>query len=100
MGFHFKPKGGGGGEEKAVGGGGGGGGGAFRASEISPLTEVAAAAAATLRLAGNGLAFFPSFFPSSNNFFRFPSYLEIISLALLFIEFFVYIFGSSKMVHG
>ena len=72
---------------------GGGGGG------ISPLTEVAAAAA-TLRLAGNGLAFFPSFFPSSNNFFRFPSDLEIISLALLFIEFFVYIFGSSKMVHG
>ena len=67
---------------------------AFRAPEISPLTEVAAAAAtamvtATLRLAGNGLAFFPSFFPSSNSFFRFPSDLEIVSLALLFIEFFV-----------
>ena len=66
---------------------------AFRAPEISPLTEVAAAATttvtATLRLTGNGLAFFPLFFPSSNSFFRFPSDLEIVSLALLFIEFFV-----------
>ena len=53
---------------------------AFRAPEISPLTEVAAAATATLRLAGNGLAFLPSFFPSSNSFFRFPSDMEIVSL--------------------
>ena len=62
---------------------------AFRASKISPLTKVAAAATATLQLAGNGLAFFLSFSPSSNCFFRFPSDLEIVSLALLFIEFFV-----------
>ena len=92
MGFHFKPKGGGGGEEKAVGGGGGGERpAAFHAPEISPLTEVASAATttATLRPAGYGWAFFPSFFPSSNSFFLFPSDLEIVSLALLFIEFFV-----------
>ena len=86
MGFHFKPKGGGGGEEKAVGGGERRSA-TFCASEISPLTEVAAAATAmvtaTLRLASNGLAFFPSFFPSSNSFFRFPSDLEIVSLAFV-----------------
>ena len=70
--FHFKPKTSGGGERE------GRRPAAFRAPEISPLTEVAAAA--TLRLAGNGLAFFPSFFSSSNSFFRFPSDLEIISL--------------------
>ena len=71
-----------------MGGGGGGREGwrpaAFRAPDISPLTEVAAAATktatATLRLEGNGLAFFLLFFPSSNSFFRFPSDLEIVSL--------------------
>ena len=36
---------------------------AFRAPEISLFTEVAAAAAATLRLAGNGLAFRTNSFP-------------------------------------
>ena len=59
-------------------GGGGGGGGegrrsaAFRAPEISPFTEVAVEA--TLRLAGNGLAFRMNSFPSSASFLRFPSY--------------------------
>ena len=83
------------GNSSCEGGGGGGREGrrpvAYRAPEISPLTEVAAVATVTttLRLVGNGLAFFPSFFPSSNSFFRFPSDLEIVSLALLFKEFFV-----------
>ena len=46
------------------------------ATEISQFTEVAAAAtvAATVRLAGNGLAFRTIYFPSSASFFRFPSY--------------------------
>ena len=58
------------------------------ATEISPLTEVAAAgtvavtgtsaetrtATATLRLAGNGLAFRTIYFPYSASFFLFPSY--------------------------
>ena len=57
---------------------GGGGGGregrrsaAFRAPEISPFTEVAAAATvtATLRLAGNRLAFYTSSFPFFEQFF-------------------------------
>ena len=40
------------------------------------------------------------FFPSSNSFLRFGSDLEIVSICLLFIEFFVSILGSSKMVQG
>ena len=44
------------------------------ATEISQFTEVAAAATATLRLAGNGLTFRTIYFPSSASFFRFPSY--------------------------
>ena len=40
------------------------------------------------------------FFPSSNSFLPHTSDLEIISICLLFIEFFVSILGSSKMVHG
>ena len=44
---------------------------------------------------------FPPFcFPTSNSFLRFRSDLEIVSICLLFIEFFVSILGSSKMVHG
>ena len=51
---------------------------AFRAPEISPFTEVAAATTATatttLRLVGNELAFRTNSFPSLALFFRFPSY--------------------------
>ena len=46
------------------------------------------------------IGFPPEFFPSSNSFLRFPSDLEIVSNCLLFIEFFVSILGSLKMVHG
>ena len=46
------------------------------------------------------VGFPPFFFPSSNSFLRFGSDLEIVSICLLFIEFFVSIIGSSKMVHG
>ena len=46
---------------------------AFRAPEISPFTEVAAATT-TLRLVGNELAFRTNSFPSLALFFRFPSY--------------------------
>ena len=42
----------------------------------------------------------PEFFPSSNRLLRFPSDLEIVSIFLLFIEFYVLVVGSSKMVHG
>ena len=65
---------------------------AFRAPNISPFTEVAATA--TLRLAGNGLAFCMNSFPSSASFFRFPSY-EMLGFFLLFISIFVSV-GSSK----
>ena len=93
------------------------------ASEISLLPEVAAAAGDELfgptSERGNGrrwttnddgdgdaatcckwVGFPPEFFPSSNRLLRFPSDLEIVSIFLLFIEFFVSIVGSSKMVHG
>ena len=40
------------------------------------------------------------FFPSSNRLLRFPPYLEIVSVFLLFIEIFVSVVGSSKIVHG
>ena len=46
------------------------------------------------------VGFPPEFFPSSNRLLRFPSDLEIVSIFLLFIEFFVSVVGSSKMVHG
>ena len=47
------------------------------------------------------VGFPPEFFPSSNSLLRFPSDLEIVSICLLFIDFFfVSIRGSSKMVHG
>ena len=42
---------------------------AFRAPKISPFTEVAATATATLRLAGNGLAFRTNSFPFFELFF-------------------------------
>ena len=40
------------------------------------------------------------FFPSSNSFLLFGSDLEIVSICFIFIEFFVSILGSLKMVHG
>ena len=40
-----------------------------------------------------------NFFPSSNRLLRFPSNLEIVSVFFLFIEIFVLVVGSSKMVH-
>ena len=46
------------------------------------------------------VGFRPFFFPASNSFLRFGSDLEIVSICLLFIDFFVSILGSSKMVHG
>ena len=86
------------------------------ATEISPFTEVAVAGTAvatgtaagtavamgmaaattmaTLRLAGNGLAFRTIYFPSSASFFRFPSY-EVLGFFLLFMEIFVSV-GSLK----
>ena len=93
------------------------------ALEISLLTEVAAAAGDKLfgptsergnggRWTANGdgdddtttcykwVGFPPEFFPSSNRLLRFPSNLEIVSIFLLFIEFFVSVVGSSKIVHG
>ena len=59
---------------------------AFRAPEISPFTGVAAAATATatLRLAGNELAFRTNSFPSLASFFRFPSYEMLGFLAIYF----------------
>ena len=46
------------------------------------------------------VGFPPFFFLASNSFLLFGSDLEIVSICLLFIEFFVSILGSSKMVHG
>ena len=57
-------------------------------------------ATVTLRLAANEFAFHTEFFPSSNSFFGFPSDLEIVSICLVFIEYFVSILGSSQLVHG
>ena len=108
-------------------GGGGGGGGrrregcrpaAFRALEISPLTEVAAATGDNLfgptserdvdvdggrrRCGLLQMGWISSFFflPFFKQFLRFGSDLEIVSICLLFIEFFISILGSSKIVHG
>ena len=44
------------------------------------------------------VGFSPDFFPSSNRLLRFPSDLEIVSVFLLFIEIFVSVVGSSKMI--
>ena len=57
------------------------------ATEISPFTEVVAAAAtATLRLVSNGLAFRTIYFPSSASFFRFPSY-EMLGFFAIYFHF-------------
>ena len=61
---------------------------AFREPEISPFTEVATATA-TLRLAGNGLAFRTNSFPFFEQFFfDFPHIWKSFPFALLFIDFF------------
>ena len=51
------------------------------------------------------VGFPPDFFPSSNRFLRFPSYLqncciEIVFVFFLFIEIFVSVVGSSKWFTG
>ena len=74
-------------------------------TEISQYTEVAAAATATLRLAGNGLAFRTIYFPSLASFFRFPSY-EMLGFFFYLLRF-LYPLGVPNgavlfeyMVHG
>ena len=104
-----------------LGGGGGGGGGGGRrplfASEISPLTEVAAAAGDELsgptsergndgRWTANGdgdaatcckwVGFPPEFFPYWLRLLRFPSDLEIVSIFLVIYRIFCFIFWEFK----